>query len=145
TRQPKSGFVSNHDSCSWSSAGWPTTASTGDTGESPSTAAAWSRVVVEVRCAVVAPCVVTATGVSARRPASSSRSSASDTSSGSPRTTTVTSSPTDRLQSTLLSCAEMTWTARDAAVVSGTPAYAGTALTADTPGTTSKGSPALRQ
>ena len=123
TRQPNSGLVSNQDSSSRSATGAPTTASTGRCrAEAVTFAAASASVAVSVRCSVEVPWLVTATGVAPSRPAASRSPSAAATTAGSPITTTVTSSPVERAQSTLVSCGVITCTAREDLVVNGTPA-----------------------
>jgi hypothetical protein len=141
--QPNSGLVSNQESCSRSATVEPTTAREGNsTLADDIRATTWPRVVVWVRWVMVVPRSVSATGVLSLRPAASRSPSALLRVSGVPSTTTVTLSPVERVQSTLVppltTCSE-----GELAEVSGTPAYAGTALTALTPGTTSNLIPAL--
>src|SRR5687768_23793 len=144
TFQPNSGLVSNHDSCSRMATVDPTTARAGNSTVFMASRTS-PRVVTRVAWRIVVPRSVSATGVSGARPASSRLARAPARSSGAPRRTTVTLSDTDADQSTLRSLALITWTAGEVLEVSGTPAYAGTAETALTPGTTSKPMPALWQ
>src|SRR5665811_1407169 len=141
--QPNSGLVSNHESCSRSSTVDPTTASEGNSTLADAIrATTCPSVVVWVRWVMVVPRSVNATGVASSRPAASRSPRALLSVSGVPRTTTVTLTAVEWLQSTLV---PPLTTCRDGelADVNGTPAYAGTALTALTPGTTSKLIPAL--
>ena len=93
---------------------------------------------------MVVPTRVIATGVSGERPAAISALAIS------PMVPTAESSTRVRssaywLQSTLRSPQVTTATSRLFLVVSGMPAYAGTAVTDETPGTISKPMPALAQ
>ncbi len=71
--------------------------------------------------------------------------SAATTPSGVPSRTAVTSESVAPDTSTPAWAGWITWIARVLASVSGTPAYAGTAEIAETPGTISNGTSALRQ
>src|SRR5665648_232866 len=141
--QPNSGLVSNHESCSRSWTVEPTTASDGNSTLAevirPTTS---PSVLVWVRWVMVVPRSVSDTGVPSSRPAASRSPSALASVSGVPSTTTVTLSAVEQVQSTLVppltTCSD-----GEAADVSGTPAYVGTALTALTPGTISNLIPAL--
>src|SRR4051794_5794093 len=97
-----------------------------------------------VSCSVVVPTRVIATGVSGLRPASTSEEATSVMQLTAPSNTRVRSSPC-WAQFTLASAQFTTATSRCAFVVSGTPAYAGTAVTEDTPGTISNPTPARTQ
>src|SRR6476646_1577872 len=144
--QPNSGLVSNHDSCSRRATVAPTTGRVGNSTLADFIVAATEpSVVVWVRWVIVVPRSVRATGVSGSRPAASRSTRLRARDSGVPSTTTVTSAPVERAQSTLVLSPETTCSVGDDADVSGTPAYVGTALTALTPGTTSKPMQALRQ
>src|SRR3954452_11131050 len=144
TRQPNSGLVSNHDSVSRRSTTSPTTVTAGgDIRAARASAAIRSSVEATVACSVVVPTRVIATGVCALRPAATSALAMS------PIWPTAESSTRVRLsaywlQSTL-SPQVTTATSRWSLVVSGMPAYAGTAATEDTPGTISNARPAFTQ
>ena len=145
TRQPNSGLVSNHDSVSRRSTTSPTTVTAGGVMPAARASARMSASVdTTVVCSVVVPTRVIATGVPGSRPASTSASATSPMVPQAPRSTSVLSSAY-HAQSILASEQEMTATSRSCFVVSGIPAYAGTAVTEETPGTISKATPALTQ
>src|SRR5690606_4850152 len=138
-----SGLVSNHDSASRRSTTSPTTMTAGGViRASRASAAMFSRVEITVRWSVVVPTRVIDTGVSAARPAASSDAEISAIWPTAESSTSVRSSAYWR-QSIFASPQVTTATSRWVLVVSGMPAYAGTAVTAETPGTISKASPAL--
>jgi hypothetical protein len=146
TRQPNSGLVSNHDALSRSPAASPTTAMSGRSSPARASVAPTSDSGHDTdRWCTVVPRDVSTTGVRGDRPAASRPSADCRMSSSAPRTTTVVLAPACAVQSTSTPCGWMTCTPAVPAGVSGTPAYAGTAVAADTPGTTSKASPPLRQ
>src|SRR3954470_3226396 len=143
-RQPNRGLVSNQDSDSRRSTTRPITITAGGAIRAARASAAMpASVEVTVACSVVVPTRVIATGVSGSRPAATSALAMSATRLTPERTTSVRS-PAYADQSTF-SFAVTTATSRWSLVVSGMPAYAGTADTDDTPGTISKPSPALTQ
>ncbi len=95
-------------------------------------------------CAVVVPPTVAATGVPASKPASISAAVVSFSTSAAFSSTRVCFG-CSREKSSLASARSRTVTSRSPFIVSGIPAYAGTALTSLTPGITLKPIPALRQ
>ena len=95
-----------------------------------------------VSCVVVVPAWVIATGVSGDRPAATSASAISAMCGSAESRTSVSWSAYDA-QSTLGADAATTANSRWSLLVTGMPAYAGTAVAAETPGTTSKPTPAL--
>ena len=142
TRQPKSGLVSNHDSVSRRSTTLPTTVIAGGAMRAARASAAMcSSVETTVACSVVVPTRVIATGVSGERPAAI-RSLAMSPIMPTAESSTRVRSPAYCFQSTF-SPQVTTETSRLSFVVSGMPAYAGTAPTDETPGTISKPMPAL--
>jgi len=144
TRQPKSGLVSNHDSVSRRSTTLPTTMTAGGAIRAARASAPMSASVeVTVACSVVVPTRVIATGVAGERPAETSALAISATW-PTPESSTRVRSSAYWLQSTVPSQVT-TATSRWSLVVSGMPAYAGTAPTEETPGTISKPRPALAQ
>ncbi len=146
TRQPNSGLVSNHDSVSRSATVSPTTVIVGGASLAAFTSAAmFASVDVTVRCEVVVPSWVIATGVSGARPEATSALAASPMPLVEESSTRVALPAPSPAQSTAPSATLTTRTSRFFADVSGMPAYAGTALIAETPGTTSNGMPAFAQ
>ncbi len=143
TRQPNSGLVSNQDSVLRRSTTSPTTTTAGGAiCAVRASAAIRSRVETTVTCSVVVPTLVIATGVVAARPAATSAREMSPMPFTADSSTSVRSSAYC-VQSTFASPQVTTATSRLFFVVSGTPAYAGTAVTDETPGTISKPTPAL--
>ena len=104
----------------------------------------WASVETTVCWQVSVPVEVIDTAVSAERPAAISCSAISPIEPTAESSTSVwwTGKP---LQSTLLSLQFTTATSRWFLVVSGMPAYVGTALTEETPGTISNPTPAFVQ
>ncbi len=144
-RQPNSGLVSNHESDSRMPTTSPITVTAGDSMRAVRASAAISaRVDTTVRCSVVVPTEVIDTGVSGSRPAAQSASAAAPMPLTADSSTSVWLS-TWRAQSILPSARLSTVTSRDVRVVSGTPAYAGTAVTELIPGTTSNDTSAFAQ
>ncbi len=92
---------------------------------------------------VVVPTRVTATGVSPARPAAMSSAAMASKEPRADSSTNVRLSP--YVDQSILGPHATTDTSRWFCVVRGIPAYAGTALTAETPGTSSKPMSALRQ
>jgi hypothetical protein len=124
----------------------PTTVTVGGASLAALTSAAMrSSVETTVRCPVVVPPSVMATGVSGARPAAISALAASPTTWVADRRTRVAVPAPRTDQSTVPSATLTTRTSRCLAEVRGIPAYAGTALTEETPGTTSNGMPAFAQ
>ena len=122
-RQPKSGLVSNQDSCSRSAAVEPTTAISGLASRAALAAlAAATSGAATVRCSTVVPCSVSTTGVCGSRPASSRAANEAMTPSGVPSRIAVTSEATASETSTPACAGWITWIARVLASVSGTPA-----------------------
>ena len=143
TRQPKSGLVSNQDSFSRRSTTAPTTVTAGCASRAALASAAMSASVeTMVSCVVVVPAWVIATGVSADRPAATSASAISAMCGSAESSTSVSWSAYDA-QSTFGADAATTANSRWSLLVTGMPAYAGTAVAAETPGTISKPTPAL--
>src|SRR5699024_8251333 len=141
TRQPYNGLVSNHDSASRRSTTRPMTTTAGPSTSLPCSARD-SRFVTTVDCSVVVPTRVSAAGVFASLPASIRDSLASLSRSSASNSTRVRPSAWAD-QSTLLSPTSTMLKSLLSLDVNGTPAYAGTAVADDRPGTTSKLMPAL--
>ncbi|CAM5227331.1 hypothetical protein SAVIM40S_02983 [Streptomyces avidinii] len=155
TRQPNSGFDSNQDRSSRRATALcsPTTAMTGraPSGEGSTlpclnTWAIVPSVAHQVRCRVVVPATVTVSGVSGLRPAPTSSAAAAETVSSVADTTRMPSlAPTSLQQRAEAVRASTNRTSAPCLSRSGTPAYAGTPTAVATPGTTSKGMPAVAQ
>jgi hypothetical protein len=107
-------------------------------------AAMFASVETTVRWVVTVPVRVIDTGVSADRPAATSSRAISPMVPTAESSTSVSRS-TYRDQSVVLPLHDSTVTSRWFFVVSGMPAYAGTACTDETPGTISKPMPAFVQ
>ena len=121
----------------------PTTLTVGASSRAAFASAAMSaRVETTVRWSTVQPTDVIATGVSPARPAACSPSAAVAMPFAGESSTIVWLSAC-RVQSMRDSARFSTVTSRDVRVVSGTPAYAGTAVRALMPGTTSNVTSAL--
>ena len=123
TFQPNSGLVSNHDSCSRRPTVEPTTASDGNSTAAEAISACDLAQGAGVG-ALVDRRAVLGDGHGGGRRAAGGQQVAQGAArlSGVPRTTTVTLSPVERAQSTLVSPPLTTCSIGDAAEVSGTPA-----------------------
>src|ERR1700733_6017181 len=147
TRQPNSGLVSNHDSAACAVTPSPTTATAGPCAVSRLTPAAFRSAAIEpsvpttVCCSVVVPFQVMANGALSAPPLATSILPRSTGPVSAPRMTSVPSLTDTRLTSLAL----MIRTSPVTSLVSGMPAYSGTAVAADTPGTTSNGTRAFAQ
>src|SRR5262245_5063360 len=145
TRQPNSGLVSYQDSASRCLTTSPITVTTGpDSFAARTSAATRSSVEATVRCSVVVPPAVSSTGVTGLRPAAINALAISPIDPSALASTRVVCGSACWVQSGPLAASTMltSCTARE---VSGTPAYSGTAVSAGTPGTISKGMCALAQ
>src|SRR3954452_9875028 len=145
TRQPNSGLVSNQDRAVRRSTTSPITVTAGGVIRAArASSAIRPSVETTVSCSVVVPTRVMATGVSSLRPAATSAVATSAMQLTAESSTSVRSS-TYCVQSILASEQFTTATSRCRLSVSGTPAYAGTAVTDETPGTISNPTNALTQ
>src|SRR5256714_5443024 len=141
TCQPNNGRVSHHDTRSRCSTTGPMTATAGSVRPAETTSASTrSSVETIVRCVVIVPSLVTATGVSSARPCSTKAAAALPIAAVAYSTTT-TGTAAAAAQSTASGSGDgsTTSTCPRRLSVNGMPAYAGTAVAAGTPGTTSTG------